>query len=798
MTEQARVVVIGGGVAGCGLAYHLTRLGWRDVLLLEKNELTAGATWHAAGHVMHYASSALLTRLQKETTDLLPLLERETGQCVGFHRTGALRLITRDDQFIEFRRAVAKAGALGMEMDIVSPARARELFPLMREEGLRGAVWTPGDGHCDPSGVTFAYARGARDQGARIRTQCQVKALAWTGSEWRIETTKGPVIAEYVVNCAGMWAQEIANMVGVTLPLIVFMHQHLVTEEHPAVSALTEELVLIRDPAGGFNCRQEGRGLLSGVYEHSPQFVFVDGIPQAFGRELMAPDYDRSADFIARAIERVPALGEVGIKMVYNGPTSRTPDHQPLLGPVPGLRNHFIAAGFAAGFVQAGFTRYVAQWLTEGEPELDLSELHVARFGVHADRAYAFDVVRAGHAFSNTPSYPYTERSAGRPAQTDPLYDRQVAANACFGVRAGIEIVNWYAPPGIEPAEQPRFGRPAWQDIVASECAHVAIKAGLFDLADRYCFEVSGSGAAGFLARVLASALPAPGASAPGLLLTVRGTVATLLTVVRPRPDRFLLVGSGEHRVWDLDVLRNLLSGAEAEAQVTDQTGGCVRLLLSGPAAPDVISRCAAADLAAPSPLPHDFGGLLQFDYVPVVAARVDETATGDWLLIAPAELARRLHEVLHAHGAGAGLRDTGLRALDLLRLEAGEPVPGVDVDRTTTPEEAGLDHLVQATQAGVSTGPNRRRVMLEVDAVDGDAYRNDPVLAGDAGVGLVGSGGFGPRCGLSLAQALLPAEFSAAGTRLGVEILGQRRAATVLAEAPARAGCGHTRRATA
>ena len=466
MSEQARVVVIGGGVAGCGLAYQLAARGWTDVLLLEKNELTAGATWHAAGHVMHYAASALLTRLQKETTDLMPRLEAETGQSVGFHRTGALRLITSDEQQVEYRRAVAKAGALGMDMDIVSVDEARRHFPLMRAEGLRGALWTPGDGHVDPASVALAFARGARDRGVRIRIGTQVTGMRWTGAEWWLSTSQGEVRAEYVVNCAGMWAQEIANMVGVTLPLVVFMHQHLVTEDHPAVKALPRELALIRDPAGGFNCRQEGRGLLSGVYEHTPEFVFVDGIPPAFGKELMAPNYDRSADFIARAIERVPALGEVGVKMVYNGPTSRTPDHQPLFGPIPGLRNHFIAAGFAAGFVQAGFTKYLAQWIVDGEPELDLSELHAARFGLHADRAFAFDVVRAAHAFSNTPNYPHAERSAGRPAQTGPLYDRQAARRACFGVRAGVEVVNWYAPPGRAPSEQPRFGRPDWHEVV--------------------------------------------------------------------------------------------------------------------------------------------------------------------------------------------------------------------------------------------------------------------------------------------------------------------------------------------
>lgn len=798
MTECVRVVVIGGGVTGCGLAYHLARQGWTDVLLLEKNELTAGATWHAAGNVMHYASSALLTRLHKETTDLMPELEVETGQSVGFHRTGALRLITGAEQLVEYRRAAARASILGVEMDIVSVDEARQRFPLMRGEGLRAALWTPGDGHVDPSGVTFAYAKGARSRGVRIRTGTQVTGLDWTGEEWQVSTSSGPVRAEYVVNCAGMWSQELANMVGVTLPLIVFMHQHLVTEDHPALRALPRELALTRDPFGGFYCRQEGYGLLSGVYEHSPEFVFVDGIPPSFGMELMAPGFDRSADFIARAIERVPALGEVGIKAVYNGPTSRTPDHQPLLGPVPGLRNYFIAAGYAAGFVQAALTKYVAQWIIGGEPELDLSDLHVARFGVHADRDFAFDTVRAAHAFSNTPNYPYAERAAGRPAQTGPLYDRQAARRACFGVRGGVEVVNWYAPDDQEPREQYGFGRPAWHAVVGDECAAVTTGVGLVDLAHLYTFEVTGERAEPFLRGALASPLPAVGACAPALALTTRGTVATLLTVVRPEHGRFLLVGPGEQRIRDLDHLRRAASG-EASVALNDVTGGIVRLQLMGPAAGDVVRSAARTDLAAPATTPLGFAGLLHLSYVPTVLARVDETAAGDWLLLAPSELARRLYDVLHGHGEAAGLRDVGVRAWDALRLEAGEPVVGVDIDRTLTPAEAGLDHLLASGQAGAGAAslggaqPMARRRVLIATAEDPssdrstDPYRDDAVLDGDRRIGLVSTGGFGFRCRRGLAQAVVPAAFAVPGTELAIEVLGERCAAMVLAASPVR-----------
>ena len=452
MKTHARVLIIGGGVTGCGLAYHLTKLGWSDIVLVEKNELTAGATWHAAGHLMHYSNGAILTKLQKETTDLFPKLEQETGQPVGFHRSGAIRLISHPDQQIEYRRAVAKAELFGVEMEIVGPQRVKELFPLIDTRNLLGGVYTPGDGHVDPSMLTFAYAKGARTGGVEINTQCKVTGLDWHGDHWQVSTVKGTIRAEIIVNCAGMWAPELSAMLGVRLPLIVFMHQHMVTEDHPAVVALDRELVLIRDSINGFNCRQEGKGLLSGVYEHAPEFVFVDGIPPEFGKELMTPNLDRSADFIARAIERVPALGEVGIRMVYNGPTSRTPDHQPLLGPLPGVPNCFIAAGYAAGFVQAGFTRQVAQWIAEGEPDTDMTEFDARRFAPYGNREFAFRTVHAAHAFSNTPGYPHGERGAGRPARTSPLYDRLAAAGAIYGVRNGWEVPNFFTA-GADPAE---------------------------------------------------------------------------------------------------------------------------------------------------------------------------------------------------------------------------------------------------------------------------------------------------------------------------------------------------------
>ena len=784
MRSHAQIAIIGGGITGCGLAYHLTKLGFKDIVLVEKNELTAGATWHAAGQLMHYSASALQTRLHKETTDFLWQLEKDTGQAVGFHQTGAIRLITRPEQMIEFRRAVAKAQVLGMEMEIIPPQEIKRRFPLIDLDGLLGGVWTPGDGHADPSGITYAYARGARTGGVEINQQTKVTGLEWTGKHWRISTSKGTIEAETVVNCAGMWAQEICNMVGVTLPLIVFMHQHLVTEEHPKVKALEKELVLIRDPIAGFNCRQEGKGLCSGVYEHAPEFVFVDGIPPAFGKELMAPNYERSADFIARAIKRVPALGEVGIKMVYNGPTSRTPDHQPLLGPVPGVPNFFVAAGYAAGIVQAIFTKYVAQWIVEGEPDVDMAEFDVRRFGIHANRAFTFDVVRAGHAFSNLPDYPYGERSAGRPARTGPLHDKLAAKRAVFGVRNGWEVPYWFAAEGEERKEKLGFERPGWFKTVGNEIEAAAAGAGIADLSYLSKFKVSGAGAARWLDHVFACRIPAKvGDVAHGPMLTAKGGVASVMTLARLARDEFVLVGPGENEARDADHLSRAMPATDGP-MLENVTGSFAALLVTGPKAGELIAGATRADIMfkAGAGLAPNSARRAGIGYAPAIVIRRDETGLGDWLVLVPSEFARAAYDRLMSEGADFGARDMGARAWDALRLENGIGLVRVDIPRTMTPQEAGLQGLVDLEKgrfAGSKAARERTKrhalCLLEVKSGNVDPYLNDTVYAGGKPVGLVGSGGYGHRTGRSLAFAILPDASSRPGTDLEVEIYGKR-----------------------
>ena len=791
MKSHAQIVIIGGGITGCGLAYHLTKLGVRDVVLLEKNELTAGATWHAAGNVMHYSASASLTRLQKETTDFLVELEKETGQSVGFHRTGAFRLITQQEQMTEFRRAVAKAQVLGVDMEMIGPEEVKRVFPLINLDGVLGGVWTPGDGHTDPSGITYAYAKGARAGGVEINQQTKVTALEWTGRDWNVRTSRGTIRAETVVNCAGMWAQEIANMVGVTLPLIVFMHQHLVTEDHPAVKALSRELALLRDPVGGFNCRQEGLGLCAGVYEHAPEFVFVDGIPPAFGKELMAPNYERSADFIARAIKRVPALGEVGIKTVYNGPTSRTPDHQALLGTLPGVPQFFFACGYAAGIVQAAVTRHVAQWIATGEPDVDLAELDIRRFGLHANREFAFDVVRAAHAFSNTPSYPYLERSAGRPACCSPLHEKLATAGAVFGVRNGWEVPYWFSKGSAEGKEPPGFKRPGWFKAVGDEIDAALQGAGIVDLSYLAKFDVSGPGAARWLNTVFACPLPgADGDVTFGPMLTVKGGIASCMTIARLSAERFILVGPGENETRDRDHLMRALPD-DRSVHLETVTGRHAALLVTGPKAATLLAAAAKTDLTVAfteEAFPEASVRRAGIGYAPAIVVRRDETGLGDYLVLVPAELARTAHDALKKAGAALGVVDLGVRAWDALKLERGVGLITVDIDRTMTPQEAGLDHLVDwskpsciGREAARSRAPRLLLSLLAVESGDVDPYALDTVYDGDRAIALVGSGGYGYRSRRSLALVNLPPSATPTGRKLSVEIYGRRYPARVI-----------------
>ncbi|MDX1422242.1 MAG: FAD-dependent oxidoreductase, partial [Kiloniellales bacterium] len=449
MRDQARVVVIGGGAMGCSLLYHLTRLGWRDVMLVEKNELTAGSTWHAAGLCTHFAHNLTIMNLRAHSVRLYQSLEAETGQPVSFHPSGALRVTRSADRMDEFRHVQGLGRFAGFEFHILAPAELKEIYPLVETDGLLGAIYEPLDGHVDPSQATQAMAKGARDAGAEVSRHNPVEAIERTrGGDWRVRTREGDIAAEIVVNAAGTWCREIGAMMGLDLPVVPMLHQYLVTDRVAAVAARDAELPIIRDPEESWYLRQERDGFICGPYERGGTPWSVDGVPDGFGMELLPPDLERIADIVGAAMARVPCLAEAGIKTVVNGPITFTPDANPLIGPAFGLERAYLLTGSSMGVMEGGGAgRFLAEWIVGGEPPMDALAVDPRRFGGYADRDYRLAKAIEGFGKQFAIHYPFEERPAGRPKVRTPAYGTMAGAGAVFGAVYGWERPNWFARP---------------------------------------------------------------------------------------------------------------------------------------------------------------------------------------------------------------------------------------------------------------------------------------------------------------------------------------------------------------
>ena len=807
MRTQARVVIVGGGVVGCSLAYHLVRLGWRDIVLLEKNELTAGSTWHAAGLCTQFNASLSVTRLLMYSVELYQRLEAETGQRVDFHEVGSVRLATVPERLDQYRHARAKARVLDLPFELIGPEEIARLCPLLSLEGVLGAAHTPTDGHIDPSGVTQALATRARDGGAEIHRQTPVTALrARPSGEWEVETPRGPILAETVVDCGGNWGREIGQLAGVTLPIVPMEHQYLVTDALPALAGAHREMPVVRDVEASFYAREEGGGLIVGPYEPHPKPWSVAGIPPDFGQQLLPPDFAQVEGIVALARERIPALADAGIKRIVNGPTSYTPDGNCLMGPVPGLRGFFVLAGFSYGIVQAGGAgRYAAEWIVDGQPSDSLWELDVRRFGPHA-AALPYLVSTASEVYEREYAIPYPgeQLPAGRPLKTDPLYEPLRARGAVFGARNGWERPLWFAPPGVEPVEEPSFRRPNWRPHVAEEARAVRERAGLLDMTSFAKHEVAGPGAATFLDRLCANALPAAdGRIVLTQMLTPRGGIECDLTLTRLAPDRFYLISAAATETHDLDWIERHLPG-DGSVTVANVTARHGVLMLAGPRSREVLASATRADLTGRA-FPFMTAREIEVDAVPVLALRISYTGELGWELHHPIEYSRRLYETLVEAGRPAGLADIGYRALDPLRLEKGFRLWGVDITPDYTPFEAGLERFVRLDKGDFigrdallrqrAAGMTRTLACLTVDADQILPIGAEPVLDGDRAVGYVLAADRGGAVAATIALAYLPVALAAPGTRLAVEVLGERRAATVV-QAPLYDPAGERMRA--
>ncbi|HXY97791.1 MAG TPA: FAD-dependent oxidoreductase, partial [Steroidobacteraceae bacterium] len=672
LKTEARVVVIGGGVVGCSALYHLTRLGWTDVVLLERDELTAGSTWHAAGNCPNFSTSWCLLKLQQYSTQLYARLGDEVGADLSYHRTGSIRLAHSADRVNEFHHVAAQARALGLAFELLSPAEIRARHPFLEIEGIRAALWDPEDGDIDPSQLTQALARGARDRGATIHRHTRVTALReLPAGGWRIETSAGAIEAEYVVNAAGYRGGEVAAMIGDYLPIVTLSHQYLVTEDIPALVARgLARLPLVRDPDVSYYLRQERHGLLLGPYESGARAHWLDHVPEEFAHQLFPDDLARLEEYVVAACARVPILGSVGVKRVINGPIPYAPDGNPLVGPAAGARNFFHCCAFTFGIVQAGGAgKAIAEWVVNGEPDWDLWPLDCRRYGKFADRRYA--LAKALETYQNEygVGYPQEERPAGRPARASPLYETLQRSGAVFGARGGWERAVYYREAGDPGGPECSFRRPHWHRAVERECAAVADGVALLDLTGFTRFEVAGPGAAAWLDHLVCGELPREGRTALAYACSPRGGIVMEMTVTRLRAGRFWLLSAASAERHDEDWLRAHYSSRHGEVAIANLTERYGTLVIAGPRARDLLARVSDADVSNAA-FPWLGARPLRIAAAQVLALRVSYVGELGYELHAAMEDLAAVHARLVEAGRELSLRHFGLYALESLRLE--------------------------------------------------------------------------------------------------------------------------------
>lgn len=771
MKAYARAVVVGGGVVGCSVLYHLTQKGWSDVVLCERNELTAGSTWHAIGHVILYTLNDTISRLNQYGVDLYKQLEHKTGQNPGFHVCGNLRLATHPDRLNEFKRYLSVARAAGVRVEMLGPDEIREIWPLMQTDGVLAGVYNPEDGHISPADLTQALAAGARHGGAQIYRQTEVTALQQRpGGGWLVKTNQGEIICEHVISCSGNHTRQTLALVGLDAQSVPVRHQFIVTGDIPALverrAAGLPELPVMRDPEGSFYVRQEGVGLAMGCYEEKGTTVFVDEVPPDFSFQLFPDDLDPLLPYLEKAAQRVPDLEIAGIKNVVNGPMPYTPDDMPTVGPAFGLRNFWLAEGNPFGITLAGGIGWqMAEWIVEGEPGIDMWPCDSRRYGEFATRKYS--ALKTEEAYEHTYLLPKPEEElpAGRPLKTSPIHDLLAARGAVFGAVYGWERPNWFAPDGVEPRDNCSFRRPNYFNHVGEECRRARSGAGIADVSHAARFLVSGFGAAQMLEGILCTRLPEEGRTAAGYALTAEGMVRSEFSVMHEAADRFLLISAAAAERYDLDLLLKNLPG-DASVRLDNLTGSEAALTVSGPKARELLSRVTESDLSEKAFPP----GTVQNITAGLAPARAVRLALSDWCIHSRSEYLR--HIFLALEEAGKNLQTTlyGARAENSLRLEKAIPGWGSDLIRSFSACAAGLQGIIdfsrtsfrgrQALLDELERGVRHRLVCLEVFGNDDfDARGAEPIrVKGGKVVGRTTSGGYGHCTARSLAMGYVDA----------------------------------------
>jgi len=795
LKTHAQAVVIGGGLIGCSILYHLAKMGWTESVLLERDELTSGSTWHAAAGIHGLHDSNNISRIQHYTMNLYKELEKETGQGCGIFQPGSLYLAQTEEREHQLRLQEAKARYYGMNFHEIDLAEAQKLHPLVDYSGIRCIMYEPDGGNVDPSGVTMAYATGARNLGAEIhRFTPVINTIQQSDGSWLVDTDKGAIHTQWVINAAGLWGREVAKLAGIELPLIPTEHQYFVTEKIDEVDAHHCRLPSIADRDGEYYLRQEGNGLLVGAYEKDMRFWADETTPLDFGHELFPDDLGRIEENIMRAIERVPALGSAGIKRVINGPMIWSPDSSALFGPVPELKNYFCCNGIIPGFSQSGGLGLLsAEWIIEGEPKLDMFAWDLARFDEWADKKFTKARVEDQYTHRFKIHFPNEERDAGRPARVRPAYNSQKNMGAVFGLNCGWEHPLWFSQEAEVISETNGFTRQNWFEPVGQEVKMLRNQVGIIDISNFANYRINGSGAEQWLNSLLANNAPSIiGRSCLSPLIGVRGGIAGDFTVTKLGENEFMMIGSGMAERYHQRFFNMVPLPAKTTFEVA--TTKICGFNVAGPKSRDLLQELTDTSLSTPE-FPFLRSKKISLAGISLIAVRVSFTGDLGWELHCDTEDQAKLYATLIETAKKYGGGPVGGRALGSLRIEKGYGSWGREYSPEYWPQEVGFERLIklnkeflnkQAYLKIANNPPRERLVLFAVDTDQADASGGEPIFLTDGTpAGRVTSGAYGYSVGQSLAMGYVQHNLVNAGDNVEIFILGKPHTARVLAEPP-------------
>ncbi len=794
MKSQYRVVVIGGGVVGASVLYHLAKFGWTDVALVERSVLTAGSSWHAAGGIHALNADPNMAALQAYTIDLLAEIEKESGQDIGLHMTGGITVASAPARWEWLQSAYRIFQTIGIEdCHLMTPEEIKACCPIMDVEGVIGGLWADREGYIDTTGTVHAYAKAAKMRGAQVIEHNKVEELNQRpDGTWDVVTEKGTIHTEHVVNAAGLWAKQVGRMVGLDLPLSPLEHHYLVTDDIPEVAALDFEVPMTVDLEGFTYLRQDQKGVLLGIYEVQHKHWNMDGAPWDYGFELIQEDFDRIENELTMGFKRYPCLQEVGVKRWVNGAFTFSPDGNPLVGPVPGKRNYWLACGVMAGFLQGGGVgKSLAEWMIHGEPEADSWPMDIARYGSFAsNREYIKQTTGQFYSRRFVMTYPNEQLPAGRPLKKAPAYDAMTAAGAIWGCSWGLEVPLMFGPPGF--AETPTLKRSNAFPIVAEECKAVREAVGLLDISGFSRFEVTGQGAEAWLDRIMASRLPKQGRARLAPMLSPEGRMKGDLTVFNWGDGTWWIMGSYYLRAWHMRWFQDHL---DADVGVRDISDAMVGFSLSGPNSRKVLEGLTHQDISHAA-LPFMGCTTLDLGLIRAKVARLSVCGELGYEINVPAVEHAALREMLLRAGAEFDMREVGFYALNSLRLEKSFGIWSKEFTQGYTASQTGMDRWIDwqkpdfigraaALAERDAGGAATRLVTLAIDNPDADASGYEPVWRDGRRVGFITSGGYGHTVGQSLAMALVNVDCTDPGTALSVHVVGVERPAAVVAASP-------------